>query len=563
MIKFEAIKNTYPDTERYLDHGFIALVDTMGSDEEISNAARISYGGNEKERTEEEDRNLIRYLYRNRHTSPFEMAEVKFLLKIPIFVMRQLVRHRTACLTGDTILDFDLGESTKNNTLDRSGRYKITVKDFYDQWWFGAFGNMIEDYDLSFIDPEKYYSAYNVGDWFLNRKSIADSLKIDKKMKAKNRKIIHYKGSDILSFYEHQKNDRKNYHRDLLKQMTIRSLNEDTKEVYYTHITDIWKTGEKPVYEICIGKQNQYQRKIKASEDHLFFTERGWKKLKDINVDDKIWSASSHESIESNYQEPEIDNDEIGDAQDNANDSINYGTRTYLDGKLSTVQSKEYVGIEETYDLEVSGPYHNFSANSFIVHNSLNEYSARYSVVDDEFYLPEISDLQFQSRLNKQMSAGELPPEEGLEVQKLMKARAEFAFEDYNLFLNDYKLSREMARINLPLSSYTELYWKIDLHNFFHFVKLRNAPKHAQSQIVTLAKLMYEKVKAKFPLSCEAFEDYHLNSVTFSRQEHEILKKFLKSNIISNSFFSYEANNSNLSKREIDEFFEKLDLARC
>jgi thymidylate synthase (FAD) len=615
----------------------------------------VSYGKNTAARTEDEDRNLIRYLIRNRHTSPLEMCELRFHLKIPIFVMRQHVRHRTACLTGNTILDFDLGGSTRSDTLDSPGRHKITVKDVYDRWMFGGFGNRREDYDLSFIDPNEYYTAFNIGEWFINRKSIADSLKINKKMKAKNRKIVdHYKGSDILSFYEQQKNDGKNHHRDLLKQMTIRSLNEDTKEVYHTHISDIWKTGKKYVYEICIGKQNQYQRKIKASGDHLFFTESGWKKLKDINVGDKIWSASSHEPIESNHQESEIGNDEIwvpcyqyeneyvissygrvmrigkaraakiglikqptlqgdryvislsmnsktrtyhihrlvllsfigkpndpvknmcchkngnpldnrvdnlywGNAQDNANDSVDHGTRTYLSGKLSTVQSKEYVGIEETYDLEVSGPYHNFSANSFIVHNSLNEYSGRYSEMSDEFYFPEIVRLQKQDTVNKQMSAGELSKKDAFQCGMLISDVFAKAYDGYKDCLS-LGLSRELARIQLPVANYTELYWKIDIHNFFHYVSLRDDPGHAQREIVELAQIMYRMVKSHVPLCCEAFEDYKKNAVTFSALELEVLSKLLDEEFYKEGTldgFLMECP-FRLKGREVNEFKQKI-----
>jgi len=96
---------------KVLDHGFVKLLDIMGSDEEVEDAARISYG--EGTRKVSQTRNLIRYLMRHKHTSPFEMCEVKFHIKLPIFVMRQLVRHRTA------------------NLNEYSGRYSVMSDDFY------------------------------------------------------------------------------------------------------------------------------------------------------------------------------------------------------------------------------------------------------------------------------------------------------------------------------------------------------------------------------------------------------------------------------------------------
>src|SRR5918997_4595819 len=90
---------------RVLDHGFVRLVDYMGDDGAIVQAARVSYGLGTRKASE--DRALIRYLLRNAHTSPFEMVELKLHVKAPIFVARQWLRHRTACLAGDTVLGFD------------------------------------------------------------------------------------------------------------------------------------------------------------------------------------------------------------------------------------------------------------------------------------------------------------------------------------------------------------------------------------------------------------------------------------------------------------------------
>jgi thymidylate synthase (FAD) len=103
----------YQDKYNVLDQGEIALIDLMGSDADIVEAARISYGNNNVKKTIDEDRNLIRHLMRNMHTSPFEMAELKFYISMPIFVMRQWIRHRTA------------------NVNEYSGRYS---KRIYDRW---------------------------------------------------------------------------------------------------------------------------------------------------------------------------------------------------------------------------------------------------------------------------------------------------------------------------------------------------------------------------------------------------------------------------------------------
>src|SRR2546422_3280055 len=116
-----------------LDHGFIYLVDYMGGDASIVQAARVSYGLGTK--SVSEDRGLIRYLMRNQHTTPFEMVELKFHVKLPIFVARQWIRHRTACLAGDVELMFDLP-----NGLRRGGRacYRMNLAKLHRLWHDGS-----------------------------------------------------------------------------------------------------------------------------------------------------------------------------------------------------------------------------------------------------------------------------------------------------------------------------------------------------------------------------------------------------------------------------------------
>jgi thymidylate synthase (FAD) len=156
-----------------------------------------------------------------------------------------------------------------------------------------------------------------------------------------------------------------------------------------------------------------------------------------------------------------------------------------------------------------------FVARQWMRHRtaSVNEMSARYSVLDDEFFLPE--HLRTQSSTNKQGSDEEMSGDELLILKQ--KASCDMAFHVYDDLLN-HGCSRELARVHLPVSTMTEFYWKINLHNLFHFLKLR-MDSHAQPEIQTLAKQVYELIKPVVPLACEAFEDFVLNSVTFSGPE--------------------------------------------
>ena len=177
---------------------------------------------------------------------------------------------------------------------------------------------------------------------------------------------------------------------------------------------------------------------------------------------------------------------------------------------------------------------------------NLNEYSGRYSVMSNEYYLPEADYLQKQSSTNNQ-GRGEVHPSTGLLQYEFNRVydNAQIAYEN---LLNE-ELTKELARAVLPVANYTECIWKIDLHNFFHFVKLR-ADKHAQREIQDYANAMYELVKPKFPLCCEAFEDYDRDAVTFSRQEMSIIKDNLN-NIVATD---------RLTGREETEFLEKIKI---
>lgn len=192
---------------------------------------------------------------------------------------------------------------------------------------------------------------------------------------------------------------------------------------------------------------------------------------------------------------------------------------------------------------------------------NLNEYSGRYSEMVDEFYLPEQSRIQLQSTTNKQGSGDQLATEKQRKILKRIQDQHETAYGVYRESLDD-GVARELARITLPVSNYTELYWKCDLNNFFKMLRLRMDP-HAQKEIVDMANLMYELAKPHFPLCFEAFEDYHLNGVSLSQMEIGIIKLLMGcSNPRGEVEYFLEEHHLGkmMSKREKDEFKAKLGL---
>jgi len=153
---------------------------------------------------------------------------------------------------------------------------------------------------------------------------------------------------------------------------------------------------------------------------------------------------------------------------------------------------------------------------------SLNEYSARYSVLSDEHYHPDNSYVKAQSKANKQGSDGNITNEVKAHWRESCIVNRQKSRETYEQAL-EAGISRELARINLPVSIYTELYWKIDVNNFMKTMSLRLDP-HAQREIQDFAWAMYEMAQPRFPLTFEAFEDYMLHATHLSIMETELLQ---------------------------------------
>jgi len=195
-----------------------------------------------------------------------------------------------------------------------------------------------------------------------------------------------------------------------------------------------------------------------------------------------------------------------------------------------------------------------FIARQWIRHRtaSVNEVSGRYSEVKDICYVPEENKITKQSTNNKQGGTDELVIAAD-EWKGIFSREQDRVFDSYKTKLNT-GMRKELARINLPLSTYTDWYWKIDLHNLMHFLRLR-LDSHAQYEIRVFGEVMAVMVKEKCPLAWEAFEDYKLNSITLSRVELEALKQYInnKTDYIPKEFDIIG------NKRENEEFVSKLE----
>lgn len=197
-----------------------------------------------------------------------------------------------------------------------------------------------------------------------------------------------------------------------------------------------------------------------------------------------------------------------------------------------------------------------FVARQWIRHRTanVNEYSGRYSEMKDEFYVPAIDQVRAQSVSNKQGRADEaFPIDEAERIIAMMESSQQQAYAEYQQMLSQ-DLAREIARINLPVSNYTEWYWKIDLHNLFHFLRLR-IDAHAQYEIRVYAQAMADLIKPYVPMAYEAFEDYILKSQRFSRLERIALNALLQQRPTTvEELAAY-----GLKGREATEFLDKLN----
>ncbi len=512
----ETKRPTTPEAEEILglyypvlDHGFVSLVDYMGSDESVEHAARVSYGYGTRKRSQ--TRGLIRYLRRHLHTTPSEMVEFKFHCAMPMFVARQWIRHRTACLAAGTELWFDLpgGMRRRENQL-----YKLKIEDLYDR----------------------------------------------------------FQPTENRSRPDKQRNPH--FRRDRVRMMNLRQANEDTLRIQHTRVVDVYRNGAKPVFRMTLSDGKQ----IEATADHRFLFADGWSTLgqaadlpliggravwhaDDLYVHangvvceaparhgDQRWSSEQAQELEQPIKEIAEDRE------------VAY--RTHLVG----VVGFEYVGERETYDVEVEGPYHNFVANGVVTHNSVNEYSGRYSLMPLLFYSPEHRHFSLQSASNNQGREAEPAQRQLYEdaVQRWEAVRTSAA--DAYTWMVEEDVARELARIDLPLSTYTQWYWKIDLHNLLHFLTLR-VDDHAQWEIQEFGRVMAGMLKRVAPMSYEAWIDYQVCGAKLGRAELEALAMLLEPREDGglahrsgrDSVTSDELKGLGLAPREARELAAKLD----
>jgi thymidylate synthase (FAD) len=204
-----------------------------------------------------------------------------------------------------------------------------------------------------------------------------------------------------------------------------------------------------------------------------------------------------------------------------------------------------------------------FIARQWIRHRTanVNEYSARYSILDKEFYMPSKEHLAAQSKNNRQGRGDLINGKQADNILNILKKDAEQTYDNYELMLNERfdgsainennkGLARELARMNLTLNTYTQWYWKTDLLNLLNFLSLR-ADSHAQYEIRAYANVMIDSLKKWVPITFDAFMDYRVGSMELSAKSKSVVQKMIKGE-------TCDFESSALSKREWNELMESF-----
>jgi thymidylate synthase (FAD) len=711
-----------PDADReigvrhpVLSHGFVALVDYMGNDAAIVQAARVSYGKGTK--SVRDDRGLIRYLMRHRHTTPFEMVEFKFLVRLPIYVARQWIRHRTACLAEGTRVYFDLPSAVRRKgphlyaltveqlwkrfqpTRNRATRHqrnpfyrrdrvramklrqlneetrvfqhsrllnvvrngpKPTFRMFleggkhidctadhrflFEEGW----GTLAERTGLRevggravWVDGEYSVTVngtlvarpalYQDRDWLeteylLKGQSIADIAEACGVGAETVRTWVDGYGIPRVRLGSVTFGPGNQYHELRRSSRGVRRPRSQPSDATTTYQSKEWLeslwVGQQLSASQIAGASGVSTHTIRkwlrvhgltnhpAHESHPQFP-RGnvpWNRGRTYRLGRRPpspeWLArnrAARSGPASNFWKGGTSPERAGISRwttqiaatiharnhwicqlchrrevklhahhivpvwadlskardpsnlttlcDECHREVHHDERKYIEllggpaiadelvrprgvpwssvriGRPARVERFEFLGTRQTYDLEVEGPFHNFVANGIVTHNSVNEYSARYSVVPDEYEVPAGEEVRAQSARNRQGRGEPVPGEISAQFRADLDRISKDAYGAYSRAL-EAGIARETARAVLPVSFYTQWYWKINLHNLLHFLSLR-LDEHSQEEIRLYAAEIAKLGRKIAPVAFEAFEEFELEGLSLSQKEQLAVKALL------------------------------------
>lgn len=497
-----------------LDHGFVRIVDSMGDDLSVVRAARVSYDAAWRAgENEGSDHRLIHYLWRNKHTTPFEAVEFQFEVKAPIFVFRQWHRHRTWCLAGDTPLIF-------NRPVD--GRaFRMRLSEVVRKWTPPSPKRQRYEKTLTEFNRERLHGmglrapggTVNITDaWFSGEKPIY-------RLKTKYGEVC-CSSDHLFKTPDGQARLGDNPRRvmalarvgpERTHDPVVFSEQEKTAE-RWVEIADGYEVSDLGRVRSYWG-QGRHRAKQAAPFLKVITLNKAGRAVVNIRgraeqVSQLVFSAfvGPNNGVQvlhgdDNPMNNRVRNLRAGTPADNMADQYENGGRVRLREVPADVLFIERAGVADTFDISVTGDRW-FCAGGLVVHNSFNELSARYRPLPEAFYVPDPAIIGEQSKTNKQ-GRQVSSRERDAEVEMLRDTCAE-AFKVYRVLL-EHGWPRELARSVLPVATYSHMFAKVNLRNLLHFLTLR-CDSHAQYEIRVYAEAMRDLIRPIVPVCLAAWE---------------------------------------------------------
>jgi thymidylate synthase (FAD) len=548
-----------------LDHGFVRLDGALADDLSVANAARVSFARRKLE-LDESDEGLIRFLMRDRHGTPFEHNAFRFHIKCPIFVAREWFRHRIGCLTGDTEVTFvDInGHVHMRKTVEelwtmwhvgeRDGH--AIAADCRDEVTALADSGRSQ----RAIAGELSIGRRGVRTCLAGRGDYRDARWRVRRMRVRALNedtnefgVAHI--SDVIDkgvqpVYRLTLADGKEItltenHRMLTDDgwLTMREavgLHGDGESAAATKECRVAVNGvpsyQDPVWLAARRSEGLSVAEISAEAGCSYHTVRKWlarhglsfrnderrgrtpwnKGLKGYRTSLKHSSAhlaairAARSGSASNFWRDGVSSDRAANMARFA-DSVGHvrdvdvpvRTGQRLSGHYVDVISVHYVGVRQTYDLSIDGPWHNFVANGIVVHNSFNEFSMRYAKATDEFYVPSPGDIRSQVGKPGAYTFETVDVELAERARGEIEAVYEQAYGAYERLV-EAGVARELARAVMPVGAYTQFYWTVNARALMNFVSLR-AAETAQLEIRRYADAVEMFFADKMPVTHAAF----------------------------------------------------------
>ncbi|MGH2755422.1 MAG: FAD-dependent thymidylate synthase [Actinomycetota bacterium] len=284
--------------------------------------------------------------------------------------------------------------------------------------------------------------------------------------------------------------------RDQVESLPIRVLNERSRSFGEGRISQVFDKGVQPVYRMTLADSSH----LTLTENHRVLTDAGW-----LTLNEGLGLAGS----------PLVDRSQLstieylsgtGSWNVRANGAVATLERARVGPEPVAVTEIEYIGLRQTYDLCVEGPWHNFVANGIVVHNSFNEESARYHKLADDFYVPDVEAVR--SQVGKPGSYSFEPVDEGvaLEARATLERIYKDLYAEYNALI-DKGVAKELARSVLPFGIYTQFYWTINARAMMNFLSLRNS-EFAQYEIRVYAEAIERFFAERMPITHECFVEF-------------------------------------------------------